>query len=281
MNMRKSAGPILCLSLLLLAVPAAQARPPRGWTPIQLALWKPVQLFSSERGVIGLELNLIYGEAFDLVGLDVGLVNRKQWMSGGIQLAGLFNRVVNRARGIQLAGVGNWVEGQSYGLQASIVNFAAGVVGIQLGVVNQNGPLSQVEPVTAGLQVGGLNIDAGTFSGIELGVVAFNERVQGIVVAAASSVTEEVRGLQLALLAGAKRLDGLQLGLVGILNPVLVPPLAHRGAQIGLCNVAGRFKGLQLGLVNYSTRITGLQIGLLNFNRGGRVRFLPVVNVGL
>ncbi|HQO41156.1 MAG TPA: hypothetical protein PK986_11850, partial [Spirochaetota bacterium] len=46
------------------------------WTPLQLALFNPVQIFDEKCNVYGLRLNLIYGVNSDLYGIDIGMVNK-------------------------------------------------------------------------------------------------------------------------------------------------------------------------------------------------------------
>lgn len=45
------------------------------WTPIQAAVWDPIQLFPERFDVYGLRCNLVYGSNQEVTGLDAGLIN--------------------------------------------------------------------------------------------------------------------------------------------------------------------------------------------------------------
>ena len=102
-------------------------------TPIQLALLAPYQLADEETAVIGLRLNIFYGENSHVYGLDSGLVNYAYESSGGLSIG-----AVN-------------VSNRHLGVQTGIVNYADNVYGFQLGFINASG--SRV----AGWQIGLVN----------------------------------------------------------------------------------------------------------------------------
>jgi hypothetical protein len=262
---------------LLLWTTAAQA----SWTPFQVGIWDPIQLFRNERSVYGLGLNLIYGNNRNLVGLEVGFASNKRWMSAGLQVGAILNRVTGTARGLQVAGIINWVEGPFHGLQLSTINLGNGADGIQIGAANFNWRHGE-ESRVAGLQAGVLSLNSGHFYGLHLGGLSFMNYARGLVVSGLYNMAVGMKGIQIGALDTTEHLDGAQLGVMNIVvitAPSDAPP--NRGLQLGLANVAGRIKGLQVGLVNYAARLTGLQLGLININRGGRVPFLPILNFGL
>ncbi len=145
---------------LIVAAPSIAA----AQSPIQIALFTPIQIVPEDQAVRGIRWNLIYGSNTSVVGLDVGLVNRatagvskgvqwglvgisdggfQGWQSNFINLTkqdfaglqeGAFNSVEN-GEGVQLGAV-NYASTRFSGLQLSIVNFAEDMNGLQIGLIN-------------------------------------------------------------------------------------------------------------------------------------------------
>ncbi len=117
-------------------------------------------------------------------------------------------------------------------------------------------------------------------------------QLDGLGLGTVSTVTGDVRGLELSLLTNlaggavhagqisfffnrGRTLEGLQAGFVnradesiaglqgGALNMVGTSS-ASSGAQVGVLNFAGDISGLQLGLLNVGQRVKGVQLGLVN-----------------
>jgi hypothetical protein len=246
------------------------------WTPFQLSLVKPVQLFSEETKVEGLRLNLIYGVNKEVTGLDLGVVNEVTGTTKGVQAAYILGGNISRdldgaqivygfggvnvtngeANGLQISGVGagvNWAE-EFNGVQLSGVlggiNKAANMTGLQITVAF--GGINMAENVT-GFQIAGL--------------------LGGINKAA------NVRGVQIAGLAGginwAKNVSGVQLS--GVYGINIAKDVS--GVQISsLYNQADAMEGLQLGLVNLCNKMKGAQVGLINIITDSNVPFFPVIN---
>lgn len=130
-------------------------------TPIQLSLFHPVQIFPAETSVKGLRLNLIYGVNHDVVGIDLGLVNRVTGMAKGYQgglvgfceegFVGWHNHLINLNRG------------DFVGLQSGFYSESASGEGIQWGMVNRCRSFS-------GLMVGFLNM-AEQLDGLQIGLI--------------------------------------------------------------------------------------------------------------
>ena len=163
----------LALCLLPQASSAQTPETPRSSTPVQFALWHPIQVFDEGVSVTGLRLVLISGVNQDVTGLDVlGLASLTRGNQTGLQLGfydevrgdltgwqlGIFvNDVRGRARGFQSAGISNRAgDGTGFqfaallnrakrmrGLQISLVNWTDELEGIQLGLININrkGPI--------------------------------------------------------------------------------------------------------------------------------------------
>ena len=142
-------------------------------TPVQLALWHPIQIFGEGVSVTGLRFSLISGANRDVKGLDlsgiVALTRGNQighqvslyngvdgdmsgWQVGvlandvdggvrGLQTAGAYNRA-GEAVGFQLAAALNRTK-RMRGLQISLVNWTDELDGVQIGLlnINRNGPI--------------------------------------------------------------------------------------------------------------------------------------------
>jgi hypothetical protein len=173
-------SPLVWLTLFTLALgalpQASGAQPPETpspSTPVQLALWHPIQVVDEGVSVNGLRLVLISGVNQDVTGLDLlGLASLTRGNQTGLQLSfydwvrgdltgwqlGIFaNDVEGWARGFQSAGIANRAgKGTGFqfaavlnrtqrmrGLQISLVNWTDELEGFQLGLININrkGPI--------------------------------------------------------------------------------------------------------------------------------------------
>jgi hypothetical protein len=109
--------PVIVILLSVFAFSAHAAE----WTPFQLSLVKPVQLFPEETKVEGLRLNLIYGVNKEVTGLDLGIVNEVTGTTKGVQAAYILGGNISRdLYGAQIVyGLGgvNVASGQANGLQ--------------------------------------------------------------------------------------------------------------------------------------------------------------------
>jgi len=147
---------ILLLASVMCSVPATAEQSDN--TPLEVALFPPLQLPSTEFGVKGLRLSLV-GLNRELRGLDLGLLgNMTDVEFKGVAIAGLFNynRGGSTVIGLQLAGIANINSGHSevYGIQIAGFNKAGSVYGLQLGLVNMATDLH-------GIQIGLVNINKG------------------------------------------------------------------------------------------------------------------------
>ena len=163
---RAGSGALVVASVLALASASSAAD---GWvtlpyTPFQLAIAPgAAQVFSKETPVHGLRISVLYGIQSEVVGLDVGLFNQTDSMTGiGV---GLCNMTQGNGAGIQLgagcsdvegdfvgiqAGLFNQVRGQISGFQVGLANGAESGTGLMIGLVNRTDSMR-------GLQIGVLN----------------------------------------------------------------------------------------------------------------------------
>lgn len=196
---------VVFMSFFALSAHAAE------WTPFQLSLFNPVQLFPEETTVQGIRINLIYGVNRGVDGLDYGVVNRTKGPTKGVQ-AGAFPfggiNMTEELDGLQVGGIVagvNLASGEDRGQQISGI----------FGGVNRAGNLKGVQ--IAGI-IGGMNMA---------------ENVSGV----------QIAGTYIGINI-AKDMSGLQLGTV------YNQAQAMEGVQLGLVNVCNKMTGVQIGLVN-------------------------------
>lgn len=253
---------------------------PYGWTPFQLAIWHPIQLFSDRRDVNGLRMSLFYGRNRIVRGLDFSL----------------FSNSADEVYGVSILGIGN--------------DFYHGIVPFYPGW-----NISQKRvPDIHGLQIGGGAIGfigfllpfpfgyyvlcftkAKDVSGAQISVVGnYANKVKGLQISGFGNMAEsDVSGFQLAglLNSTAKDISGFQIStIVNIANKMRGLQTTGffngvgsdiSGIQIGLINTSDRMKGIKIGVFNYSRRMTGVEIGLLNVISQGALPFMLGINCSM
>jgi hypothetical protein len=140
-------------------------------TPLEVALFPPLQLPGTGFGVKGLRLSVV-GRNREVHGLDLALLgNITDVTFKGIAISGLFNYNRGGASviGLQFAGLANLNVGHSdvYGIQIAGYNEAGTVYGLQIGLLNIANELH-------GIQIGLFNINRnGPFHGSPIINAAF------------------------------------------------------------------------------------------------------------
>jgi hypothetical protein len=153
---------IICFIVLIFFQNASAGQ----WTPVQAAIWPPVQFFGEAMSVYGLRLNLGQGRNENVWGIDAGVINTIANGQRGLQ-AGLLNQSEDAA-GLNL-GMANYTK-QITGLQAGILNAARDRAdGLQAGII-----LNHSDQVR-GIQIGLINI-SGVLFGIQIGLLNKVER---------------------------------------------------------------------------------------------------------
>jgi hypothetical protein len=183
-----------------------------GWSALQLGWHAPAQTVRKEIPVYGLKLNLIQSENNVVRGADLGFISDIGEMKG-VQV-NFINSVSTSFHGIQL-GLSNSLDASATGEeeQASMLGKSRG---LHLGIVlNHSEAMDQIgaelafianihghDNVFKGLRVACINRSFGEVSGMELGILNWDENFN--------------RGLQIGLVNYAVNLRGLQLGLLNI-----------------------------------------------------------------
>ena len=165
-------------------------------TPVMVSLVTPVQAPSRSYDVTGLRLSLIYGECQEFTGLDVGVIGNARKGFTGLAVGGL-NFAGERLYGAQV-GLVNWNgngdaswERRSVGAQIGVLNYADTFCGLQSGYVNIAGEsfmglqasLVNCAHDLYGVQCGcyfilGVNVAGGTVRGCQIGLINYANTVE-------------------------------------------------------------------------------------------------------
>jgi hypothetical protein len=206
MKLFKSSILVVVLSFFAISAHAAE------WTPFQLSLFNPVQIFPEETIVQGARINLLYGVNKELDGIDYGIINKITGTTKGAQVGAFPLGGINITGNLYGAQVGGIFGG---------VNIASGEVnGLQLsGIFGGVNSAGNIEGAQIGGFLGGLNM-ADNVTGLQL---------SGIYIGI--NIAKDVNGAQIGTIFNkAESIEGLQLGLVNVCNKM-------KGVQIGLVNV--------------------------------------------
>ena len=120
-------------------------------TPLQIALFYPVQIYNDKTNVRGLKINIVHGLNHSVYGLDAGVINEVSHVILGIQ-AGLINKN-ETIIGVQ-AGLVNSSK-KVGGLQVGLVNSTDNMFGLQVGLLNsiKNGPFQFLPFINAAFSI--------------------------------------------------------------------------------------------------------------------------------
>ncbi|MGB2578261.1 hypothetical protein AAIR98_000180 [Elusimicrobium simillimum] len=152
------------------------------------------------------------------------------------------------------------------------------VMGLDIGL------LGTTTPYVYGLQASIINSISDDLKGVQLAALGAAGKTTGIVLSptvrgkafglAASAISvNETTGLEIAAL---KYSDFYNMGV--LINGISYTD-GFGGLQIGLLNInKGMVVGVQIGLINYARQLHGVQIGLINVAYNGYVLALPICN---
>jgi len=149
------------------------------------------------------------------------------------------------------------------------------VLSLGLSVVADCGKCDKYNAMDLGIWFGlPESMEEQNVRGLRLGlpVSAGHGYVSGLELAIFCAGTEDIRGLQLSLVALADKVSGAQISLVNMCDGTI------RGSQFGVVNCAGK-SGWQFGLFN-SGNNAKFQFGLINMNEDGWMPAFPFVNFG-
>jgi hypothetical protein len=107
-----------------------------NWTPIQFAIWKPVQVVDETYNVYGLRMNIFYSLNKDIRGLDIGIIINESLSMYGIQFSMFLNKVTESMLGMQFGLINK--AGRVGGIQIGLINDTKNLAGLQFGLLNIN-----------------------------------------------------------------------------------------------------------------------------------------------
>ncbi|QRN96643.1 hypothetical protein JRI60_47955 [Archangium violaceum] len=251
--------------LVLGGVPSARAQTWSEWRmdsagpegpvlfPVNVSLWPAL---STNQRFVGpyvhnlLSLGLVIDHPYLLSGVQAALGGAlvETSMRGGQVALGLA-AAGSDVTGLQVGGFGAMAQHSLFGLQVSPGLAILGESDTSLFSRVKDFRYRRRSPGSVGLQLGGLGAlmtNDGTLEGIQLaGGAAYIRNLQGMQAAGLLAWSEtEHTGLQVASFTKARKMRGLQLGLVNVVDELA-------GVQLGLVNVSRTPRGLRLGLVNW------------------------------
>ncbi len=193
---------------------------PGGWTPFQLSLWTPIQLFDEYQDVYGLRINLLKGKNNGINGLDLGFANFANDVIG-IQIGVGGNEARSSLKGFQCGAI-NFVSGNGdvTGAQIGIANTAGYVEGFQLGIANhaievKGFQLSSIAGNHA-IEVKGVQVSGGLFGN-------YATEVKGVQIGGLFNYAKRVKGVQIGLINYCERMTGIQIGVINIITEGTLP----------------------------------------------------------
>ena len=210
----------------------------RWFTPLEINLASPLQVPPSVRNVYGVRLDIIYGRALNVYGLDLGIVGVNNADMAGIEVEG-FNWIMGNQYGLQVGAIGNVVMKHSYGLNLS-------------GIINR------YHDTSAGLSVSLLDFTTG-YDGVEIGALTWD--------------SVALTGAQIGIVNVAKDFAGAEIGALNYCNGNMTG--LQIGV---FNSVAGIASGVQIGAFNAAQNLTGVQIGVINLNIEGAWPMMVLVN---
>lgn len=140
----------------------------------ELGLFSPTQLQSPNSDINGARIGLIWTENRNVEGLDLNLIASKKANFTGLSLGGFYDETTRNFTGVKIPFWGiNRVGGNFTGLQLGSLNMVdRHMLGAQFGLVNLIGS-------GEGFQMAGFN-KAKSMKGVQVGFVNYTERLQGI-----------------------------------------------------------------------------------------------------
>lgn len=223
-NVRACLGFVLLTSACTISHQQAADPPPVPYRLLGLSLNTGSCWPGPSCDIYGLRLGIAESRHRDVFGIDLpGVMGRRDRSGGGIAAALLLNDTDASFYGVQItAGLNTGPYSdraghRAWGIQIAPGNFAD-AAGVQIGLVNGLAPIHDAPH--SGI------------AGIQLGLWNAGGNVYGIQAGGLTSFASDVWGIQVAPIAGAQQVRGLQIGLYTM-------------------NFDG---GLQIGLINYNAK---------------------------
>ena len=130
---------------------------------------------------------------------------------------------------------------------------------------------SVTEKTLNGISIGLLGTSADTVNGIQLAPIAWARSVRGIqagLFPIAYGLGESFCGVQIGFCNFAEDLRGVQVGIFNNGRRFFGSDGSVHGVQLGLFNSTPALYGVQIGILNFTENLHGVQIGILNYDTG-------------
>ena len=220
--------------------------------PLSFGIVRKLALMGGpDTNLYGAGFNLLHGVNARMFGLEVGTVNETLGQARGVQIGLAFNHTVE-FYGLQVAGFANWVHNPG--------NLYGNAMGVQLcGVVCHSDLL-------VGFRIAGALALHGSPYGVQFaGLAAIHENAVGFFATGAVNYFSDYTGGMVVsgFLNYMENHGGVQLA------PINVARGEATGLQVGVINFARRLGGMQLGLVNISLRPKIRVLPVANIRRAG------------
>ena len=196
-----------------------------GWTPLAIGIATPVQIpwGIDKWDVYGLDFNILYSDAPEVVGLDFGgLATVTRRGMTGLGLSALCNASMEDVYGVRLTCGLNMCRKTVKGLEMGMIAFRDTMCGVDahfLGSAQRN---------ICGLQIGGIaNVTQTESYGCTIaGLTNLARTAYGLQLAIFFNMTDELHGAQVGLVNYVDYCEnGFQIGLINIVRSNVVPVL--------------------------------------------------------
>lgn len=238
---------------ITLRTPTVSPEPRASHFPISLGLVPPlaVDRVAGAKVVVGVGIHAVAGHSDGSQYASIsGAIDTKSQFASGAQIAGALAVAGRVDYGFQIAGAASLSRGNTEGGQ---IGGAAAITRGDLAGIQIAGAASMTGRDANGIQIaGGASGAKGSLSGIQIagGATFAGGTANGIQIAGGTSIANRLRGLQIA---GGANIAGDATGL-----------------QIAPINIAKRMRGVQLGVVNITEDSDGtVPIGVINYSKNG------------
>ena len=201
---------------------AEQAQSDSKWTPFQLALFHPVQIFPWQYSVKGFNWNFLYSKNSKIYGFDLSPTGATQSsIFGGMQFAAV--GLSKEMNGFQLALFGDFSR-VARGMQICAMDLSFSEVKSFSGFkIVGVGPYSEMRNLN-GAVISPFISFTETMSGFQLGLAHCEaKRANGVQLGSGYNLADEFNGLQLGLFNESKRMSGAQLGILNVCHDNWLP----------------------------------------------------------
>ncbi len=183
------------------------------WTPFQLALFHPAQIFSKKYSVEGFNWNFIYSRNVRVYGFDMSPTGATQSVAfAGLQIAAV--GLSKEMDGFQIAIFGDFSR-KARGLQICPIDVSCADTELFSGCrISGIGTVSNIDLMNGAL-ISPVSSDTGTMNGVQFGAFyCGSESANGVQFGAGFNRAEELNGLQIGFFNYSGDLSGFQIGVL-------------------------------------------------------------------